>query len=250
MLEDHQRKYFRNEFRVARAATLKDSENFSEILFVLERLGSMLHKSQGDLGKYALGIRKVAEKSSLFSLQGTAWGTSFDNLFELVRHARNDAMHVGALARHAASSSVLISITLEDALMNGAHTLGDFMVTEPVVAEMWQPLGLIRQKMLANSFSFLPLKSSESGIGWGLISDAALAKYLLQDSNGKRKKRLAQSLEEAVTNGDVNVGAAECFSYDTDIASVKDVISQEPILLFKGDDRNNLWGLVTAFDLL
>jgi hypothetical protein len=57
-------------------------------------------------------------------------------------------------------------------------------------------------------------------------------------------------LEEAVTNGDVKVRAAECFSYDTEIASVKDVISQEPILLFKGDDRNNLWGLVTAFDLL
>jgi len=38
-LTPNRRRFFRNELRYARAATFRDSENFSEILFVLERFG-------------------------------------------------------------------------------------------------------------------------------------------------------------------------------------------------------------------
>ena len=41
--------YFRDQLREARAIALKDAEEYHEIIFVLERLGSYLLKAIGDL---------------------------------------------------------------------------------------------------------------------------------------------------------------------------------------------------------
>ena len=42
------------------------------------------------------------------------------NLYDLVRNARNDAMHEGAFARNLAVHLVQLSVMLEDALVNKA----------------------------------------------------------------------------------------------------------------------------------
>ena len=47
--------YFRNEFREARAAALKDAEGYQQILFVLERLGSYLFE-RGCCEKHEQGL--------------------------------------------------------------------------------------------------------------------------------------------------------------------------------------------------
>lgn len=249
-LDNTHRRFFRDELRSARSATLRDSENFSEILFALERLGSFIHGSIGDLGKYRDHFEDIAGGSPLYNLYGNSWGVGFGSLFRLIKEARNDSMHIGAFARHAANNSVMVALMLEDALMNDATTLNDFMVSEPVCAELWQPIGLIRQKMLANSFSFLPLINERSESGWSLVSDSQLAKYLRGVSNNERGRRLAKSLQQAVDESEVDVAHAPCMAVDTSIGELDGDIGQAPILLFDGDDRKNLLGIVTAFDLL
>ena len=117
-------------------------------------------------------------------------------LYDLVKDARNDALHQGAFARHLTSHAIELALVLEDALRRrlDSPVVGDYMVRNHVCAELWQPISFIRQQMLANSFSFLPVKSS--GRDWCLISDLDIATYLGPDAL-KRKPRLAQTLNAA-----------------------------------------------------
>ena len=97
-----------------------------------------------------------------------------------------------SLAVHASE----LAIILEDALTQFKKPIvRDFMVRNPVCAEMWQPVGFVRQQMLANSFTYLPaLKDNQ----WYVISDAAIAIYLGAERDGKeRKQRLASTLVTA-----------------------------------------------------
>lgn len=249
-LQPAHRRFFRDDLRTARAATLSDAENFSEILFALERLGTFMFGVTASLGKYKPSLISIAEQSPLFELHGTVWGTSFENLFRVMREARNDSMHTGAYARHAANNSVLVSLILEDALMQDAETLHEFMVSEPVCAEMWHPIGLIRQKMLANSFSFLPVRFRDAEENWALVSDALLANLLRGLKYSDKQVCLATSLEAAVEAGGLDLEPARCCSSDVSIEEIKGTINQQPILLFRGDDRERLLGIVTAYDLV
>src|SRR5438105_8238615 len=94
--------YFRGRFRAAREAAQHDAENFDQIIFALEQLGTHLCKSQGTLASYANAIFALACKSPLAKPSDTqrSFSTPFDMLFDLVREARNTAMHEGAFARH------------------------------------------------------------------------------------------------------------------------------------------------------
>jgi len=86
-----------------------------------------------------------------------------------------------SLAVHASE----LAIILEDALTQFKKPIvRDFMVRNPVCAEMWQPVGFVRQQMLANSFTYLPaLKDSQ----WYVISDAAIAIYLVRGRTGWKR---------------------------------------------------------------
>ena len=105
--------------------------------------------------------------------------SSFDSLFDLVKTARNDAMHTGVYARHATAAAIELCIGLETALMNVANMprtiVKDFMVKSPIIVESWQPVAFARQLMLTHSFSFLPVQRDGK---WMLISEGAIAKYL------------------------------------------------------------------------
>src|SRR6266851_4082797 len=77
-----------------------------------------------------------------------------------------------------------------------------FIVKDVVSAQMWQPLSFIRQTMLVNSFSFLPLNEPTAPKRWKLVSDTAVAVYLGLKSGGAAQRDLfAQPLEDAVRNG-------------------------------------------------
>jgi hypothetical protein len=149
-------------FRNARSAALKDAEAFDATLFALERFGRFLSGSEMALSSYKDPISDQAKDSPLAKNIPDAWPdyhTCFNDLFEQLRVARNSAFHEGAVARHTTSHAVLVSIILEDALMNNRHRVGDFMVRMPACACMWHPLSFIRQTLLANSFSYLPVNS-------------------------------------------------------------------------------------------
>ncbi len=238
--------YFRDQFRQARAAALRDAEGFQEILFALERFGLYLKQRVGTLGRYENYITRVAAASALANYipeSRPSWHMPFSRLYDLVREARNDALHQGACARHLTKNAIQLALILEDALMFNHNTAGDYMVRDPVCAAFWQPLSFIRQEMLANSFTYLPVWGSDH---WLLISDYCLAQYL---RSGDRKSRLAETLHEARNSGLVLERASTCV-IDTPISEVLEKSKGMPVLVVDNERVDRLLGIVTPFDLL
>jgi predicted transcriptional regulator len=183
----------------------------------------------------------VSSSSSLRSLHSPA-----PELFRLVKNGRNDALHQGARVRHLSDTVVRFALVLEDALMNSETVVvrvGDVMVREVTVAEHWHPVAFIRQRMLANAFSFVPIYIEGK---WRIISDLALAKYVSNGSNRKRGERLAAQIEIAINEGLRTYDSVQV-SADCEVKSVLNKLDHCPALIF---DEERLVGIVTAFDLL
>src|SRR5437899_1265337 len=104
----------------ARASALRDAEAFDEIIHVVERLGSYLVGKIGDLGKYKNKLAKLASNSALAGVPDQWRGihVPFSLLYDLVKDARNDALHQGSFARHLTGHAIELSLVLEDALRN------------------------------------------------------------------------------------------------------------------------------------
>ncbi len=249
MAEDKER-YCRDELRTARAAVLRDAEALPEMLFALERVGAVVTGSFGTLKIFQQELTEVGSRSPLaFQVpsQHPALHITFTRLYNLVRTARNEAMHQGAYARHLAQHAIELSLILEDAFMNGSNCISDYMVKSPICAEPWQPVSLIRQQMLTNSFSFLPV--SLDGHTWKLVSDYGLAKYLRTPPNGgERARRLKATLEEALEFG-LELLAPILASRDTTVSEVlvRAEVDGRPILV---TENERLLGIATPYDLL
>jgi hypothetical protein len=196
-LIDLERRHYRDELRSARYAALADAEGFEQICFALEALGLRLLGQQGDLGQYQDRIAFYARLSPMLTeLVKThpSGFKSFEALYDTVRKARNDNMHLGAYARHATVAAIELCIGLEDALMADVKpTVGYVMVKSPITVEPWQPVAHARQLMLMHSFSFLPVRHRQA---WHLLSELALAQFL-NTSQAARKTRLGMTIGEA-----------------------------------------------------
>ena len=244
--------YFRDQFREARAAALRDAEAFHEIVYTVERLGYFLAGEERTLARYKAAIEPIADGSPLAEevpLLHRDWHIPFSELYEVVRIGRNDALHQGAFARNLTGHAIQLSVVLEDALMNSATKVGDYMVREPLCALPWQPVSFIRQQMLANHFTYLPvLFEFGQGSEWYLISDRSVAQYLRVPQ--QRKKRLAKTLENAVHDQGLDLERAiSCYS-DTPIEDALRRFDGRPLLVRHREDPAWLLGILTAFDLL
>jgi CBS-domain-containing membrane protein len=152
-------------------------------------------------------LQQLASQSRLLPEEGEGGRPikPFDALFVSLKDARNDAMHTGAYARHVAADAVNLCLVLEDALMVEKQaadearrlTVGDFMVSTPVVVQDWQTVEHARQLMLMNSFSYLPIWHDGK---WWLISDMAVAKYLRPHWPAQKllRRTLTQAQEEGL----------------------------------------------------
>ena len=254
-LRDHpeQTLYFRDQLREARAAAFRDAEAFHGILYTFERIGYLLAKEARNLNlsRYKPNIQSIANGSPLAEVppEHRDWHVPFSELYDVVRIARNDALHQGAFARNLTSHAVQLSLTLEDALMSSATNVGDYMVREPVCAAPWQPISFVRQQMLANSFSYLPVLCATDGKPeWFLISDSSVARYLRVPL--QRDKRLFKTLEEAVDANELQLEeATTCYS-DAPIEDALPLFGGRPLLVCHREDPGWLLGILTAFDLL
>ncbi len=238
---------FRLQLQAARENALKDAEAFEGIIHVVERLGSFCLGRVGDLGKYQTIVEEVASYSPLASELPSQWRnvhTPFSLLYDIVRNARNDAMHSGVSARHLTTHAIELALILEDALRmsEDGKYISDYMVRDPVCAHLWQPVSFVRQHMLTNSFSYLSVKD---GNQWYLVSDLEVAKYL-QDP-AERKARLATPLGEAT---EITLIQATCLSDKTPVDAALMSMNGTPILAFRDDTFAELTGILTAFDLL
>jgi hypothetical protein len=184
-MKEFQKLYFRDQFRLARAAAFRDAEAFQDVILCLERLGLVLTGKPLGLSKYKTRIEGLASRSPLakFILEKHQnWHIPFTELYEHVRKARNDAVHEGAVARHLTEHALKLVLVLEDAIMMEKNKIRDFMVHDPMVALSWQPISFVREQMLTNGYSFIPIQLlRKSRSYWGLISEYAIAKYLRHD---------------------------------------------------------------------
>jgi CBS domain-containing protein len=248
---------FRDQFRQARSAAFRDAEGFAEIIYVLERLGMFLLGKAAGLGAFTEPLAKLAANSPLALDTAKAhpeFHTEFARLFDLVRAARNDAMHQGAVARHLTTHAIRVALVLEDALMNGndindPNKIRDFMVHNPVCAELWQPVSFIRQVMLENGFSHLPFEDSSAPRGWKVLSERDVAIYLRSVNAGERKKRLVKSLADAIEDGlSLSCEVKICNGEDPVSAEAEKLTGAPILVLRKG--TTDLIGILTSYDLL
>jgi len=247
-------RYFRGELREARAQVLLDSEAFEAIVFVLERLGRVLKPEGKGLGHFGGVFCRLAELSPLaFELPEAFpdYHLSFARILDLVREGRNAAVHEGALARHVTNHAVEIALILEDALMPIESRVGEFMVRGPLTAAPWQPLSFVRQALLANSFSYLPVKLEDAtDTPWRLVSDASIAKYLRAAGSGQdREQRLRTLLRDAIKSKLLHIDTPRCVRPEHEVADVLANLTSLPILVV-ANQPEELLGIVTAFDLL
>ena len=245
-----ERVYFRDLFRDARHQAFQDAEGFQQILFALERLGSLLYRragkqKPGDIGKYEDEIKRISLASPLacdLPVRWRGYHSPFDTLYRLVRNARNDALHQGAYARHLTNHAVQLALIIEDALMVNSQNISDFMVREVIQAEEWQPVSFARQQMLANSYSYLPIRYKGE---WNLISDAAILKYV----HSERKTRLSDSVSDAISHG-LQLETARCVDPNDSIELIIKNLGEKPVLVTDPFDSDRLAGITSAFDLL
>lgn len=249
--------YFRDEFRLARASAFRDAESFEEVIFVLERMGSFLNNGEGTgIGSYKDVLRQEAANSPLaFEIPADhrEYHTPFEVLLDLVKDGRNSALHEGSFARHLTTHTIELSLIMEDALMDKSLLASEFMVNDPICAQTWQPLSIIRQKMLVNSFSYLPVYAEYRGeTRWCVISDYSLAEYLRKvSSKGERKKHLAALLSETLEQNTIELSKPRICNPNCPISDIINDLSSLPILVTseRGND-SELLGIITAFDLL
>ena len=248
MIEERER-YCRDVLRTARAAVLRDAEALPEMLFALERVGAVMTGKLGTLKNYKVELTEVGSRSPLalqVPSQHPALHVTFDTLYNLVLLARNEAMHQGAYARHLAQHAVELSLILEDAFMSRSNCISDYMVKSPICAEPWQPVSLVRQQMLTNSFSFLPVLLD--GDDWMLISDYGLAK-LLRTAPGERAERLNATLEKAKKEFGLELLEPIRAGQNTSVSDLLLLASADgrPILV---TEAKRLLGIATPYDLL
>jgi hypothetical protein len=205
------RRHFLNELRTARAQAQKNAEDFADLLIAFERLGAYVAvdddggaaRNLMGLGDYEGALCELAQHSSLGgdSLEegSRRWHSTFKRLFCLVKDARNSALHEGAKARHLTEHAIELSLVLEEAMRRMHEELeavSDLMVRSPVIAEVWQPISFVRQVMLTNSFSFLPIFIDDA---WKLLSDHFVAHYLHKaNSNAQRRVLMAKNVQKAI----------------------------------------------------
>jgi len=247
-------RYFRDQLRTARASILSDSEAYEKVVLVLERMGKVLFPAGNGLGDFWPALEEVAHKSPLAKDLPQTWPqyhATFGSLFDLVRDGRNTAVHEGALARHLTTHALELALILEDALMNNSNTVDEYMVRDVATAELWQPISFVRQTMLANSFSCLPVSvRNRRGQKWYIVSDKDVVAYLRSATTQKeRKARLAKQLKEAVAEKNLKLSPANCISPGTLIRELIDDREEVPVLVVNGTSME-LLGILTPFDLL
>ncbi len=251
MLPEPVRISFRDQLRAARASALKNAEGSREIFYCLERFAAYINGPQVGLRKASDKMAQLASHSPLAAavpVQLKELHPTFVALYQRVVEGRNQAAHEGAFARNLTRHAVELTLILEDALQKEMMEVQHFMVRDPVVAYDWEPISLVRQKLLLNAFSFLPV---EVGTGvWFLVSDVAIACFLRSGgpASNERRDRLATPLHQATRDGRLKLTEATKCGPNEAVERIIDRLQDRPLLVT--DESSRLLGILTAFDLL
>ena len=238
---------YRDEIRKARHAVTEERAGYEVIVQAVERLGAYLWNPKnrkngfGDLGKYKQALKV------LFPMD-------FDHVYERVRIGRNAGVHQGAEARPLVQNAVELAIMLEHALREKSKMdkAGEIMASPVVRTYTWEPVAQARQKMLAESYSALPLwcKECEGGVGdWFVITADAIVEWLQEAPSWtcrieREKMQLVDAIKEKL-----KLSKACTTGPEKEIKLPEDGWPGGVLLVTNGEQRD-LIGVVTAFDLL
>jgi CBS-domain-containing membrane protein len=174
---------------------------------------------------------------------------SFEALYEIVRRARNDAMHSGSYARRATAKALELCLMIEDGLMAGrmaVRTVADYMVRDAVAVEPWAPVAKARQVMLLHSFSNVPVRLKGN---WQLITEVGIAKFL-RAATPERNRRLGLTIEAAEAEG-LELASATTVRLDEDADAVLTLKAPAGANLWLVlDEQQALLGVLTPFELM
>lgn len=247
MDEKHQLELFwaLQTIRNARYAVLANSEDWDSLFHAIENVSRLLipQKQKNKCLKIRLDfLFQIFEKQ-----YNKEEKKNYERLSYLVRDDRNSAMHEGAQARKLVSRLLEYSGLIELGLMrNMSNTIKSYMVTEVTKAEVWHPLRLIRQNMLNNSYSWIPIFNKGE---WYLISDYSVARIL--KSNSSNRECIDSKVEDLWE--ELRPIKATYIDQETeiDIETLDCTPAKGPILVFEPNGYpDRLVGLITAFDLL
>ena len=232
--------------RDARAKVLRDAESFREASTVLEFIGQIVR------GKIGNGL-KCYENAVLSVIQITAAShvEEAKKLFDVVREARNMAVHEGAWARHLNTRLVDLFLILEEAIMAQMKLAEDLMVRNPVTAEPWHLVSHVRSAMLANSFSAIPIYHAGK---WRILTDRIILNLNYRATNAEEKRKvLATRIEKAISENWIEPEEALQCEPKKPIIMLVHRINHLPVLVIDTNATsadNGLRGIITAFDLL
>jgi len=244
----NQRVEFLARLREARALVLRDAESFHQASTVLEHIGQVIGRKMGN------GLKD--HEADIVGLAKNVANVNEDavrRLFNVVREARNKAVHDGAYARHLNSRLVDLVLILEQAIMANLDRVEDLMVRNPVFAEPWHLVSHVRKAMLANSFSNIPIFVGEAGSGkWMLLTDTAIMRLIRNEVDKKQQRtRLAMQVDAAIKQRLLEVEPAVCCNGVTSTGELIHKMNERPVLVTEEvHHQERLIGIITAFDLL
>ena len=118
------------------------------------------------------------------------------------------------------------------------------MVRSPLIVSKCEPLSHVRKEMLLNSYSFIPIYIEDK---WQLISDYCLYNYLKTKNNPD--SALRESVSTACQNGLQLVEPTRIVNEKESIKEIN-LNTTIPVLVHRIEEKNNLVGILTSFDLI
>lgn len=239
--------------REAREMAQKDSEEFGALIHAFERIGAMEVGRLGrGLGAYEKVLLAIASDSPLSKGQPPHFHSSAAKLFTLIERQRNAAVHQGVIARNLVRHSVEFSLILEHSIMNMKNitTAADLMIRDVCYADIDHPMSYIRQRMLANAFSWLPVICEDKSVK--MLSDAAFAKWLRGMAWEDHEREIVRTLNDVITDPSPSLVLRKSIlrPVETPITDIAKALGSRPILLHEPRDETKIVGLISAFDLL
>ncbi|BDP42401.1 hypothetical protein DAETH_23700 [Deinococcus aetherius] len=234
LLPPEEAAYYLKLFRQARYKTLEDAEDFKSVCYALEEFGRRLTGAhQNGLGRYSVALK---------SFVGRHNKVEFDALFSVVKAARNDVSHQGVFARNLASKAAKLVTIIEEELYTMTTLVRHVMVEGVVFVQPFHTLSKVREIMLENSFSHLPVKIDNEFL---LISDHHIVK-LWSASNLTSNQKYVEPLIALAQLPDLpSVGKIR----ESDpVPTAYQTMQGLPLLVL--DNNDNPVGILTPFDLL
>ena len=180
-------------------------------------------------------------------LPGVAWG----ELYSRVQHARNDIAHTGteeALAgRWVTAMAAVLMEVLAKVANTKCRTIGNYMASNPTCAEDWQTLADVRRTMLVNDYSVLPRRNHGDKCPpdkWPIVRADDLAAYL---QNGGK---FSETLQVAVVEDRLETRCAPAVEETEPFGCALGKSGPTIVVTSTTEDRRDIVGIVTAFDLL